>query len=105
MTIQSGQRDHRIVVGVDGSVPSKAALAWAISGRPSSPDAAAEADLLVIGNRGHGALVEALLGSVGQQCVHHATCPVVVIRGSRRGLAHEPAGEHRVPERPAEVTL
>ncbi len=44
--------------------------------------AAAEgADLLVVGCRGHGGLAEALLGSVGQYCVHHAPCPVVIMRG------------------------
>jgi nucleotide-binding universal stress UspA family protein len=47
--------------------------------------AAAEgADLLVVGSRGHGELAEALLGSVSQHCVHHARCPVVVIRGPVR---------------------
>jgi nucleotide-binding universal stress UspA family protein len=45
-------------------------------------DASAGADLLVVGSRGHGGFVEALLGSVGQHCVHHAKCPVVVIRDS-----------------------
>ena len=40
------------------------------------------ADLLVVGSRGHGGFTEALLGSIGQHCVQHATCPVVVIRGS-----------------------
>jgi nucleotide-binding universal stress UspA family protein len=43
-------------------------------------DAARGADLLVVGNRGHTGFSEALLGSVGQYCVHHATCPVVVVR-------------------------
>jgi len=43
-------------------------------------DAAKGAQLLVVGNRGHGGLTEALLGSVGQHCVHHAGCPVVVVR-------------------------
>jgi nucleotide-binding universal stress UspA family protein len=44
--------------------------------------AAAEgADLLVVGCRGHGGLAEALLGSVGQYCAHHASCPVVIMRG------------------------
>jgi nucleotide-binding universal stress UspA family protein len=147
-----GQR--RIVVGVDGSVPSRAALSWAVEqGRltgavveaviawefpatygyavPLSDvnweqlaeqtvsqavaavaddgapvkltykvvegnaaqvllDASARADLLVVGNRGHGGFVEALLGSTGQHCVHHATCPVVVIRDSV--TTHSPEG-------------
>jgi nucleotide-binding universal stress UspA family protein len=39
------------------------------------------ADLLVVGCRGPGGLTEALLGSVGQYCTHHASCPVVIMRG------------------------
>jgi nucleotide-binding universal stress UspA family protein len=46
-------------------------------------DAAKGADLLVVGSRGHAGFTEALLGSVGQHCVHHAQCPVVVVRGAR----------------------
>ena len=45
----------------------------------------ADADLLVVGSRGHGGFVEALFGSTGQHAVHHATCPVVVIRDSATG--------------------
>jgi nucleotide-binding universal stress UspA family protein len=44
-------------------------------------EAAEGAELLVVGCRGHGGLAEALLGSVGQYCVHHAPCPVVIMRG------------------------
>lgn len=144
----------RIVVGVDGSSSSKAALAWAVEqarltgasveaviawhypvmvgGMPFAPiaaidspdygelaakvlsdvigttvdpdgpvkissvvregnpaqvllEAATGADLLVVGSRGHGGFTEALLGSVGQACVHHARCPVVVIRAASTG--------------------
>jgi len=145
MTSQPENRtERRIVVGVDGSVPSKAALAWAVSqarltgavveavtawefpatygypvpvmdvnwqdlaaqicdeaiatasgsagqvkitGQVREGNAAqvlleesAGASLLVVGSRGHGGFAEALLGSVGQHCVQHATCPVVIIR-------------------------
>jgi nucleotide-binding universal stress UspA family protein len=46
-------------------------------------DAAATGDLLVVGSRGHGGFAGLLLGSVSQQCVHHAQCPVVVVRSSK----------------------
>ncbi len=42
--------------------------------------AARGADLLVVGSQGHGELPGMHLGSVANYCVHHAPCPVVVVR-------------------------
>lgn len=42
-------------------------------------DTALGADLLVVGSRGQGGLRGLVLGSVSQQCVQHATCPIVVV--------------------------
>jgi nucleotide-binding universal stress UspA family protein len=149
MTQPQSEQEQRIVVGVDGSVPSKAALGWAIrqasltgavveavsaweypdtyglgptlgvdfqsiaatmvadviaeTTGPDGPvkirprveeghaarvliDASAAAELLVVGSRGHGGFVGALLGSVSLHCIQHATCPVVVIRGKQDAL-------------------
>jgi nucleotide-binding universal stress UspA family protein len=41
---------------------------------------AQDADLLMLGDRGRGALASAVLGSVGLHCVLHAACAVTIVR-------------------------
>jgi nucleotide-binding universal stress UspA family protein len=43
-------------------------------------DQSGDADLLVVGSRGHGAFTGMMLGSVSIHCVTNARCPVVVVR-------------------------
>lgn len=43
---------------------------------------AEQAQMLVVGSRGHGGFVGAVIGSVSQYCVTHAHCPVLVFRGA-----------------------
>jgi nucleotide-binding universal stress UspA family protein len=41
------------------------------------------AALLVVGSHGHGAVRRALLGSVSHAMLHHAPCPLALVRGDR----------------------
>ena len=97
-----------IVVGLDDSIHSCAALCWAMhDGNPTEiggnlPEvtvsvtkgnpaqelikAACDADMLVVGSRGSGGFSKLLMGSVSSQVTHHAECPVVVIREPHPGL-------------------
>lgn len=42
-------------------------------------DASADAEMLVVGSRGHGGVVGLLLGSVSSSCAEKAHCPVLVV--------------------------
>jgi nucleotide-binding universal stress UspA family protein len=78
-----------VVDGVLAARPDLAArVEVSVESRAGAPgrvllDAADEADLLVIGHRGRGAVSSAVLGSVGLHCVLHASCPVTVVRPAR----------------------
>jgi len=52
-------------------------------------EAAAGAQLLVVGARGGGGFPDLSVGSIAQQCVQYAPCPIAVIRGRAGG---QPAG-------------
>jgi nucleotide-binding universal stress UspA family protein len=46
---------------------------------PTLVEASGEADLLVVGGKGHGDFAGLLLGAVSDYCAHHAKCPIVII--------------------------
>lgn len=47
---------------------------------PTLIEESERASMLIVGSRGLGGFRGMLLGSVGVACVHHAHCPVLVIR-------------------------
>ncbi len=49
-----------------------------------------DADLVVLGRRGHRGLAEAVLGSVSNRVVHHAPCSVLVVQGISRTVDEVP---------------
>jgi nucleotide-binding universal stress UspA family protein len=60
--------------------PEVTIRAAVVHGSPAEKliDASGRADLIVLGSRGHGGFAGLLLGSVSEQVVRHAKCPVLV---------------------------
>ncbi len=70
--------EHQVLVGSPGET-----LVGAIG--------AARADLALVGARGLGGFGRMLLGSVSEHVLHHAPCPVLVVKG---GARREGGGAH-----------
>jgi nucleotide-binding universal stress UspA family protein len=60
-------------------------------------EVARDADLLVLGSHGHSRVWHTVLGSVAEECIRKATCPVVVI--PRPQETGRPAAPPAVAER------
>ncbi|USQ85012.1 universal stress protein [Streptomyces phaeoluteigriseus] len=93
------------VTDVSGRHPGLRVTGDIVEGEPAETlvAAGAEAELLVLGSRGHGAVVGFLLGSVGQQVIAEARRPVVLVRAGDKASAevagHEiVVGQHGSPE-------
>lgn len=71
---------------------------------PQLLEEARDAELLVLGNRGHGGFTGLRIGSVSQRLALHAPCPVAIVRGPAdadgpvaAGVDDSPAAEHVLP--------
>ncbi len=81
---QSEKLADESLATVRTSHPSVDCEAVVLEGQPAEAllGAAADAALIVVGSRGLGGFKRLVLGSVSDQVVHHAGCPVLVVHGS-----------------------
>ncbi|MGQ5265070.1 universal stress protein [Micromonospora sp. ZYX-F-536] len=73
------------LAGLTERHPGLRLIRRAVHGRPGAvlAEASGSAQLVVVGGQGRGEVSGLLLGSVSQSVLHHAQCPVVVVRASR----------------------
>lgn len=64
-----------------GASQPESVTVTAVDGFPAQEliNASKDADMVVVGSRGGGGFATLILGSVSNQVVHHAACPVVVV--------------------------
>ncbi|NUT33841.1 MAG: universal stress protein [Hamadaea sp.] len=69
------------VAKISAEFPTVTIAADVVEGHPARvlTKAAADADLLALGSHGHSRLHQAVLGSISEECVRTAGCPVVVL--------------------------
>ncbi|GAA2631379.1 universal stress protein [Dactylosporangium fulvum] len=70
------------VTGWIGKYPDVDVRRAMVRGQPAAvlAELSAGAELLVVGSRGRGGFTGLLLGSTSQAVIHHAACPVAVVR-------------------------
>ncbi|MET0765943.1 MAG: universal stress protein [Blastococcus sp.] len=90
----------KTVENVLGEPDARQVVPHVTQGHPAKVlmDAARNADLLVVGSRGHGGFASLLLGSVSQHVIAQATCPVVVVHEHRTATGRIVVGVDGSPE-------
>lgn len=75
---------EQALAGWRGTFPDVEVVTRVVHGPASGAlvEASSGAQLLVVGSRGRGGMAGLVLGSASQAALHHASCPVAVVRGT-----------------------